>query len=70
MLGDFPWNARHVRRLPHKDVFVGTEEVDKRAFLFGGERGADAHLLVPGVVRVNEDLLDTLHGLKGSGNPF
>ena len=39
MLGDLPRDAWHIRGFPCKDVFVGAEEVDKRAFLFGGERG-------------------------------
>ena len=41
MLGDLPRDARHIRGFPRKDVLVGTEEVDERAFLFGGERGPD-----------------------------
>jgi hypothetical protein len=43
------------------------EEVNECAFLFGGESGADARLLVSGVVGVDEDLLDALCRLKGSG---
>ena len=66
MLGDFPRNSRHVRGFPCKDVSIGTEEVDERAFLLGGEGGADAHCLVGGVVRINENLLDVLRRLKGS----
>ena len=45
MLGDLPWNARHVRGLPSKDIFIGAEEVDERAFLFGRQLGADPHRL-------------------------
>jgi hypothetical protein len=37
MLGEFPGYAGHVRWLPHKDVPVLTEELDERAFLFGGQ---------------------------------
>jgi hypothetical protein len=36
-LGDFPRDAWHIRGFPHKYVLVCTEEVDERAFLFGGE---------------------------------
>ena len=43
VLGDLPWDARHVGRLPGKSVLVGTEEVDERVFLFGRELGADLH---------------------------
>ena len=43
------------------------EEVDERAFLFGGKRGADAHHFALGAIGVYEDLLDTLRGLKGFG---
>jgi hypothetical protein len=62
------WNAHHVGGLPCKDVFIGVEEVDERTFLFGSEVGADVHRLVPRVVGVDEDLLYTLRGLKGSNN--
>ena len=37
MLGDFSRNARHVQGFPRKDVSIGTEEADERAFLFGGK---------------------------------
>ena len=45
MLGDLPWDARHVGRLPDKSVFVGAEEVDEREFLFSRQLGADSHCL-------------------------
>ena len=48
MLGDLPRNTWHIRGFPRKDVFVVVEEVDERAFLFGGKRGADAHHLALG----------------------
>ena len=70
MLGDFPRNSRHIRGFPRKDVSIGVEEVDERALLLGGEGGADAYRLVSGVVGVDEDLLDVLHRLKGSGRPL
>ena len=66
MLDDFPRNSQHIRGFPRKDVLIGAEEVDERAFLLGGEGGADAHHHVDGVVGVDEDLLDILRGLKGS----
>ena len=70
MLGDFPRNPRHIRGFPCEEVSIGVEEVDERAFLLGGEGGADAHHLIGGVVRVDEDLLDVLRRLKGSGRPL
>ena len=70
MLGDFPWNSRHIRGFPREDVSIDAEEVDERAFLLGGEGGVDAHCLVGGVVEVDEDLLDVLRRLKGSGRPL
>ena len=67
MLGDFSQNAWHVRGFPHKDVFVGAEEADKRAFLFRGKRGANAHHFILRAARVYEDLLGALHRLKRPG---
>ena len=67
MLGDFPHNAWHVRGFPRKDVSVGAEEVDERAFLFGGKRGANAHYFALGATEVYEDLLGTLYRLKRPG---
>ena len=61
MLGDFPQNARYVRGFARKDVFVGAEEADERAFLFGGKRGANVHHLGLRAVGVYEDLLGALH---------
>ena len=43
VLDNFSRNAWHVRGSPRKDVSVGIEEVDERAFLFGGKHGANAH---------------------------
>ena len=70
MLGDFSQNAWHVRGFPHKDVSIGAEEVDERAFLFGGKRGANAHHFAFGAARVYEDLLSALHQLKRPGRPL
>ena len=70
MLDDFPRNAWHVRGLPRKEVFVGAEEVDERAFLFGGKRSANAHHLALRDTRVYEDLLSALHRLKRPGRPL
>ena len=63
MLGDFPQDARHVRGFPRKDISIDAEEVDERAFLFGGKHGANAHHFTLGATEVYEDLLDTLRGL-------
>ena len=46
------------------------EEVDERAFLFGGNHGADAHHFALGATGVYEDLLGALHWLKGPGRPL
>ena len=35
VLGDLPWDSRHVGRLPGKSVIVGAEEVEECVFLFG-----------------------------------
>ena len=61
VLSDFPQNARHVQGFPRKDVSIGVEEADERAFLFGGKCGANVHCFALGVIRVNEDLLGALH---------
>jgi hypothetical protein len=51
---------------PHEDVIVHVEEINERAFLFGGEVGADAQHLAIIDAGVDEDLLSALRGLKGS----
>ena len=67
MLGDLPRNAWHIRGFPRKDVFVIAEEVDERAFLFRGKRGANAYHFALGATGVYEDLLGTLYRLKRFG---
>ena len=64
MLGDFSQNAWHVQGSPRKDVSVSVEEVDERAFLFGGKCGANAHHFALGANGVYEDLLGALHSLE------
>ena len=59
MLDSLPQNAWHIRGFPRKDVFVVAEEVDERAFLFGGELGTNAYRFTLGATRVYEDLLGT-----------
>jgi len=49
---------------PHKDVSIGTEEVDERAFLFRGKRGANVHHFALRAAGVYENLLGALHWLK------
>ena len=46
VLGDLPRYARHVRGAPHKDLYIGAEEVDEHHFLFAVEGGADLQCLV------------------------
>ena len=60
MLGALPQDARHIRGFPHKDVFVVVEEVDERAFLFGGERGTNVYRFTLGAAGVYEDLLGAI----------
>ena len=60
MLGDLPRNAWHIRGFPRKDAFVVVEEVDERAFLFGGKRGTNAYRFTPRAAGVHEDLLVAL----------
>ena len=57
ILGDLPQDAWHIRGFPHKDVFVIVEEVDERAFLFGGECGPDVDFFALGAAGVHEHLL-------------
>ena len=52
MLGDLPQDAWHIRGFPYKDVFVLAEEVDERAFLFGGEHSPDTDFFALGIARV------------------
>ena len=70
MLGDFSRYAWHVRGSPRKDVSIGVEEVNERAFLFRGKCGANGHHFAFGAARVYEDLLGALYRLKRSGQPL
>ena len=67
MLGDLPWDAWHIRGFTRKDVFVVAEEVDERAFLFGGERGTNAYRFTLRAVGVYEDLLRALYRFERPG---
>ena len=67
MLGDLPQDAWYIRGFPRKDVFVVVEEVDERAFLFGGERGSNAYHFTLGAVGVYEDLLRALYQFERPG---
>ena len=60
MLGELPRDAWHIRGFPCKDIFVVVEEVDERAFLFGGERGTDAYHFTLGTLGVYEDFFRAL----------
>ena len=64
MLGDLPWDAQHVGRLPDKSVLVGAEEVDEREFLFGRQLGADPHRLGR-ICLVDHDRLGLIGGDVG-----
>ena len=67
MLGDLPQDAWHIRGFPHKDIFVIVEEVDERAFLFGGERGTNEHYFSLGAPEVYEDFFRALGRLERPG---
>ena len=60
MLDDLPRNARHIQGFPRKDVFVATEKVDERAFLFRGKRGTNAYRFTLGAAGIYEDPLGAL----------
>jgi hypothetical protein len=47
-----------------KDIAVRVEEVDERAFLFGGKVRANAKHLAVGAGGIDEDLLGILRGSK------
>ena len=70
MLGNFSQNTRHVQGFPRKDVSVGTEEVDERAFLFRGKHGADAYHFALGAAGVYEVLLGALYRLERPSRPL
>ena len=70
MLDDFSWNAQHVRGFPCKDVSIGVDEANKRAFLFGGKRCANVHHFALGAAGVYEDVLSTLYRLNRPSQPL
>src|SRR6185369_6220835 len=57
VLGDLPWDARHVRGAPHEDVSIGTEKVDEHHFLFAIEGSADLQRLAVAGLWVKGDVL-------------
>ena len=61
MLGDLPRDAWHIRGFARKDVFVAMEEVDERAFLFGGKCGTKAYHFTLEAAGIYEDLLEALY---------
>ena len=46
------------------------EEVNERAFLFGGKCGANVEHLAIGAIGVHGDLLDVYHQLEGPSRPL
>ena len=67
MLGDLPRNAWHIQGFPCKDVFVATEEVNERAFLFGGKCGTNAYHFTLKATRIYEDPLGGLYRFERPG---
>ena len=61
MLGDLHRDAWHIRGFPRKDVFVVAEEVEERAFLFGGKHGTNAYRFTLKAIGIYEDPLGTLY---------
>ena len=70
VLGDFLWDAWHVRGFSREDVSVGADEADEHAFLLRGKRGSNAHCFSLSAPGVYEDLLRAFCWLKGPGRPF
>ena len=70
VLGDFSQNVWPVQGSPRKNVSIGAEQVDERAFLFRGKHGANVHHFALGATRVYEDLLGALHRLERPGRPL
>ena len=68
MLGDPLWYARHVRKLPCKDITIVAQEVDELAFLFGQELGPDPNRLgwVGGVDSHRLGFFERTEGHRGS----
>ena len=60
MLSDFSRNVWHVRGFLGKDVSIGVEEADERAFLFEGKHGTKGHCFALGAPRVYEDFFRAL----------
>ena len=67
ILGDFPRNARHIQGFPRKDVFIVTEEVDERAFLFRGKRGTNAYRFTLRAAGIYADFFRALDRLERPG---
>ena len=68
VLSDLLWYARHVRRLPCKDIVIGAKEVDELVFLFGSELGPDPQRFgwVGGVDTYRLGLLERAEGHRGN----
>ena len=65
-----PRDLEFMNPTPCKDVSVGTEKFDERAFLFRGKHGTNAPHLALGAIVVYEDLLGALYRLERSGRPL
>lgn len=65
VLGDLPWDSKHICRLPGKDVTVVPEEDDERTFLLVREHRSDSN--ASGRVGcVDQHVLHVLSGLEGA----
>ena len=69
VLDHLPWDTRHVRGFPSKDVLVCLKEGDERAFLFVIETCPD-HSRLGWIGWVERDLFDILFGADPSFGCF
>ena len=65
VLGELPWNTRHVLGGPCKDIPILTEEVDELAFLFAVKVGTYDSVPLR-VLRVQGNLLGFFGRLEGA----
>jgi hypothetical protein len=65
VLGDLPWDSKHIRRLPGEDVTVVPDEDDECTFLLVGEHCPDSNASGR-VGYVDRHVLHLLSGLEGA----
>lgn len=70
MLGNFPWDSWHIRRFSGKDIFISSEEVDERVFLFVRQTRSNTDHLIGGSLRIDKNFLGSLSRLEGPHCPL